>query len=179
MSALGVLCTELTPLLLLPLWAVRAVCSEGRSRGSAGLLHAMVTTLLWPQAAQCGHDPWGLLGSLDWAGCGGEAFTLLFPILGFPALRSEETGTRGIAFRLLVKGSRADGPCPALPHTALMVPEGQKGPGLQICRGMCVPTQPSSGRCHPKSDPFACKSPQTRASSPGLVEGGGAALWRH
>lgn len=118
------------PLLPLHLWAVRAVCIEGRSRGSEGLSYAVVTTLLWPHAVQCGHDPREPLGSLDWAGCGGGAFTLPFPILGFPALRSEETGTRGIEFRLLVKGSRADGPLHALPHTALMASEGQKGPGL-------------------------------------------------
>lgn len=72
---------EFTPLLLLHLWAVRAVCYEGRSQGSAGLSHAVVTAWLWPQAAQGGLGPSGRgsPGEFDWVGWGGKASILHFP----------------------------------------------------------------------------------------------------
>lgn len=78
----GVLCMDLTPLLLLQPWAVRAVCTRDRGRGRAGLSSAAVTALLWPPAAQGGHGPQdsGPLGSMDW---GDGSFLTALPFWGF------------------------------------------------------------------------------------------------
>lgn len=78
----GVLCMDLTPLLLLQLWAVRAVCTRDRGRGRAGLSPAAVTALLWPPTAQGGHGPQdsGPLGSMDW---GDGSFLTALPFWGF------------------------------------------------------------------------------------------------
>lgn len=95
----------------------------------------------------------GAPGGLDWVGWGEGASTLPSPLLGFSALRSEGTGTRGIRVQLLVAHSSDRPPARGRRDVA-------SSPALVLAQHRFW-----------ESPPKPALQNQWR--------GGGAALWRH
>lgn len=104
---------------------------------------------------------------------GRKSFHTALPLLGFPALRSEGTGTRTLRSNCWLKAIEQTGPSPLVWHTALRAPGGAEGAwALDLLRDVHSDPAPALGTAIQSQIPFARKSPQTGTFSPGLVEGG-------